>query len=292
MKTSYIKMKPLLLASVLILSLGATACGNANTETSVDPSNVTTVMDEGTSITEVAGSNVSELQISDIPDDYKTQAESKGKVVRLDYDTSNGSKYAYIYLPHGYSENEQYDILYLMHGGGGSAESVFGSPGSNSEMKNVVDRLIENGELKPMLIVTPTFYTSKNNSSSVNGSWDAVREFPDELTNELMPAVESTYSTFAETVDETGFTASREHRAFGGFSMGAVTTWYVFEGNLSYFHGFIPISGDSWTVEMQGGRSKRRKLQPGLHSLYLNRIIRKMIFTFMRSPGVKISRSR
>ena len=70
-----------------------------------------------------------------------------------------------------------------------------------------------------------------------------------------MPAVESAYSTYAEAADETGFAASREHRAFGGFSMGSVTTWYVFEQDLRYISRFIPISGDSWTKGMQAGRS-------------------------------------
>ena len=37
--------------------------------------------------------------------------------------------------------------------------------------------------------------------------------------------------------------------------MGSVTTWYVFEQDLRYFSGFIPISGDSWTKGMQAGRS-------------------------------------
>ena len=33
---------------------------------------------------------------------------------------------------------------------------------------------------------------------------------------------------------EEGLQASREHRAFGGFSLGAVTTWYQFIYNLDY----------------------------------------------------------
>ena len=89
----------------------------------------------------------------------------------------------------------------------------------------------------------------------MKSSVDAVLEFPGELTDYLMPAVESAYSTYAEAADETGFAASREHRAFGGFSMGSVTTWYVFEQDLRYISRFIPISGDSWTKGMQAGRS-------------------------------------
>jgi len=192
------------------------------------------------------------MPITEIPSGDSAACEHPGQIVRLDYATSAEDKYAYVYLPYGYSEEERYDILYVMHGGGGSQESLFGSTNGN-DFKNAVDHLIERGEIKPMIIVTPTFYTERHGSISVSGSWDAVREFPDELVNYLMPAVESAYSTYAETADEAGFAASREHRAFSGFSMGSVTTWYVFAQQLRYFHDFIPISGDSWIVSMQGG---------------------------------------
>ncbi|SHJ65925.1 endo-1,4-beta-xylanase [Tessaracoccus bendigoensis DSM 12906] len=36
--------------------------------------------------------------------------------------------------------------------------------------------------------------------------------------------------------------ASRDHRGFGGFSMGAVTTWRTFQNGLDYFRYFLPMS--------------------------------------------------
>ncbi|MBQ3378771.1 MAG: S-layer homology domain-containing protein [Clostridia bacterium] len=194
-----------------------------------------------------------------IPESYTTAAAKQGEIVRFDYDTAAGSKYAYVYVPYGYDSSKQYDILYIMHGGGGSAETLFGGADQSNDIKNAIDHLIENGEMAPILIVTPTFYTNAHNDSSVNGSYDAVREFPNELANYLMPSVESAYSTYAPTADAAGFKASREHRAFGGFSMGSVTTWFVFEQLLDDFATFIPISGDSWTVSMQGGQSQAKE---------------------------------
>lgn len=197
-----------------------------------------------------------DMAINDIPAEYRSPAQQAGEVVRFDYNTATEAKYAYVYLPYGYNPEQRYDILYMMHGGGGSQESLFGGAGQNNDIKNTIDHLIENGEMKPILIVTPTFYTRQNSSTSVGGSWDAVREFPAELVNYLIPAVESAYSTYAETVDDAGFTASRDHRAFGGFSMGSVTTWYVFGQAMRYFGLYIPVSGDSWAVSMQGGASQ------------------------------------
>lgn len=41
--------------------------------------------------------------------------------------------------------------------------------------------------------------------------------------------------------------ASRDHRAFCGFSMGSVTTWHTFEYCLDYFRYFMPSSGSLTT---------------------------------------------
>ena len=91
---------------------------------------------------------------------------------------------------------------------------------------------------------------------SIPDAWDAILQFPEELTNSLIPAVESYFSTYAESVDDEGLIASRDHRAFGGFSMGSAATWLVFQKRMKYFARFLPISGDCWTLERQGGRTK------------------------------------
>lgn len=160
-------------------------------------------------------------EIAAIPAAYTAPSQHPGSVVRLDYPTGAESKYAYVYVPYSYDANKQYDILYMMHGGGGSAGSLFGGEGQSNDIKNAIDHLIENGEMEPLLIVTPTFYTQANGSSSVSGSWDAVRVFPQELTAYLMPAVESAYSTYAETADDAGFRASRDHRPLAVFRWAA-----------------------------------------------------------------------
>ena len=250
---------------LLILVLALTACGESQTasqagSTSAQPNtdadeSSTTEARQADSADRDMKDFVQNMVIEEIPSEYRSAADHAGEVVRLDYETAIEGKYAYVYLPYGYDESRQYDILYMMHGGGGSQESLFGGAGQSNDIKNTIDHLIENGEMEPILIVTPTFYTKANGSTSVSGSWDAVIEFLKELTNYLMPAVESVYSTYAETTDEAGFTASRDHRAFGGFSMGSVTTWYVFQQDLKYFSRFIPISGDSWAEGMQAGRS-------------------------------------
>jgi hypothetical protein len=66
--------------------------------------------------------------------------------------------------------------------------------------------------------------------------------YHNELINDLIPAVEGTYSTFAASIRKDDLIASRDHRGFGGFSMGSVATWRTFQYGLDYFHYFIPMS--------------------------------------------------
>lgn len=197
--------------------------------------------------------SVLDTEIHPIPADYQKSSNQKGEVVRLDYTTTSyasGQKvdrYAYVYLPYGYKENpdRRYNTFYLMHGGGGSEETYFSAAGRESTLKLVLDNMIEKGDMEPAIIVTPSFYLPDDGNTSVSNSATAVKEFPKELVTDLIPAVDDAFRTVAE----------RDGRAFSGFSMGSVCTWYVFLNALSYFHDFVPLSGDCWAVATQGGRS-------------------------------------
>lgn len=79
---------------------------------------------------------------------------------------------------------------------------------------------------------------------------------PIELVNDLIPAVEGRYHTYAETTDREGIEVSRSHRAIGGFSMGAVTTWYAFDETLNAFRYFMPVSGDCWSLGRFAGMNR------------------------------------
>ena len=192
-----------------------------------------------------------------IPTGYENSMKNGGVIERVDYTVPIDGKpvdtHAYVYLPEDYTRDRdrQYDILYLMHGGGGRAETFFSGTGRSTALKNLLDHMIAAGELNPLIVVTPTYYTPGSSDDAT-----LVREFQAELIEYLMPAVEGTYHTYAPSPDRAGFEASRAHRAFGGFSMGAVTTWYTFIHNLDYFSYFLPMSGDSWSVEMMGGLSR------------------------------------
>lgn len=122
-------------------------------------------------------------------------------------------------------------------------------------LNDILDHAIENGEIEPLIVVTPTFYAPSDHDTSVSNAAEQVAVFHKEFINDLMPAVENHYNTYAKTTDPEGLEASRNHRAFGGFSMGSVTTWYQFVNALDYVAYFMPLSGDCWEYGNQGGRS-------------------------------------
>lgn len=194
-------------------------------------------------------------------EEYRTKEINTGAVERLDYVTNTYdeprrtiTKSLHVYLPEGYNpqdEEKRYNIMYLMHGGGENENLLLGGPGQNTELKNILDNMIENGELEPLIVVTPTFY--------VDGNQDAgflVRNFYKELMSDVIPMVERIYSTYAKNITLEALKESRSHRAFGGFSMGSACTWYIFMHCLDYFQYFMPLSGDCWAIEEKGGSTK------------------------------------
>lgn len=194
---------------------------------------------------------------SELPKSYFQPAERQGIVRRINYPTkAYGVKYAYVYIPFGYDEKDlsrRYDILYLVHGANSGTETFLWGENMNSHFKNMIDHMIEDGEIKPLIIVTPTFYPPGNIKSGQGRERELAEKFPDELIHHLMPSVESLYLTYADTIDYEGFCASRNHRFFGGFSMGGVITWYVFDRLMDCFSAYIPLSGDCWKFCSLGG---------------------------------------
>lgn len=197
-------------------------------------------------------------QLSEIPETYHSEASKQGMLVNLYYDTYESMTYsqkgkllnkrAVVYLPYGYSEEEQYNVFYLMHGGWSNETTYLGIPGRESKFKNILDHGIEDGIIRPIIVVCPTY---NNESESDSGDYSLAlrltQNYHNELVNDLIPAVEGKYSTYADDTTLDGIKASRDHRAFAGFSMGSVATWRTFEYCLDYFRYFFPESGSLTT---------------------------------------------
>lgn len=215
---------------------------------------------QGQESTENSSSQDKTIQTTDVPDTYFERPSETGQVVEVQYasldyteDTpSEITKTAYVYLPAGYDEADtetRYNILYLMHGWHMTAGDFF----NYSDLVTILDNMNANGDMEPTIVVTPTF-DAENQSQDFSRSEDEIRHFYQDFRNNLVPYIESNYRTYAKGISEEDFQNSRAHRAFAGFSGGSVTTWSQFIHNLDYVKYFGPMSGDSWEVEVYGGR--------------------------------------
>lgn len=194
--------------------------------------------------------------VTKVPDSVTNKrATQRGTLEVIEYDTETYDpgnsvkihKWANVYLPYNYDPDKKYNILYLMHGGGENADTwikgdnIYGDYTHNQDMINL---LFEEGYCEPCIIVNPTFYRPDGAPEPEN-AFDLTILFQHELRNDLIPAVEAKYSTYAGgDVSIESLKASRMHRGFAGLSMGSNTTYQsAFYGNYDLFAWFAPYSG-------------------------------------------------
>lgn len=236
-------------AAIFVLLLGCTACSR---KTSGQGEKSDTVAKKDGESVDISKNIPDTLEI--VPDEYKASARKQGRIEKFGYTTYESFSYqkkitrmkktAYIYLPAGYDEGQQYNIFYLMHGGWSNEATWLGTPDKPSEFKNILDHAIADGKIDPLIIVCPTYNnTSGEDSADYSLALKLTDQYHQELSGDLIPAVESQYSTFAQDTTEEGLKNSRDHRGFGGFSMGSVATWHTFQYCLDYFRYFMPASG-------------------------------------------------
>lgn len=210
-----------------------------------------------------------------LPENYRNESDKQGVIESVNYPVENladgvKEKHLNLYLPYGYDEadsSKKYNVFYLMHGGGENENLLFGGPGENRELKNIFDHMIANGDIEPLIVVTPTFYGVKNSlendpeKSHVEGLDHPLPiietdYYHHELVNDLIPFIEARYHTYAGSGSKEELKASRAHRGFGGFSMGSVATWNTFIHALDYFKYFMPLSGDCWAITQKAEGEK------------------------------------
>lgn len=184
--------------------------------------------------------------------EYETPAYAVNDLLGLD---ETLTKKAMIYLPYGYDESKEYNILYLLHGTKGESDGPmeeFWLVQWGEQTRNVLDNMIEQGLCEPLIVVCPNYYSYVDGHTLGDEQAKALSEklgddiiyadtaedggeldnpqniwpvyFGQELRNNLIPAVESTYSTYAKgDVSEANLIATREHRALAGLSRGSMT---------------------------------------------------------------------
>lgn len=187
--------------------------------------------------------------------------QAAGRIDTLSYQVNkNGKEFlkkALVYLPSEYDATDasrRYNVIYLAHGGNDNPGSFFSKERTSRPLNEVADRLIEQGKMEPLIIVSATYYSPKADGSfvSMQATIDDCREFNKEIRSFLIPAVGRKYNTYLDSFDDGFITATRKHRAYGGFSMGALSTWYQLAYDSDAFGTYLPLCGDLWVYDEEG----------------------------------------
>lgn len=205
------------------------------------------------------------LEFTLLPDAYNThEPEHKGTDVVIRYTTDvyeNGvtyDKFARVYLPYGYDANDKdkkYNVIYFQHGHQGSPNEFFDHVIKSANVMNLFDNMFDPDKqvMEPCIIVCPTFYLEYDENKYVtpgdnpagDGRYEGIPgNYYKEVVEDLIPAVESQFNVYCEDFSAEGIKATRDHRAWAGYSRGSVCTWYMFHNNLEYFRWFMPMSAE------------------------------------------------
>lgn len=159
----------------------------------------------------------------------------------------------YVYTPPGYDQNPEknYPVIYLQHGGG-EDETGWVNQG---KADLILDNLIARGKARPMIIVM-----ANGNVPSGRGGYSsaAMSRFKQEMTQNIVPFIDSTYRTLTDAAN----------RAISGLSMGGGQSFYTGLENLDCF-GSVGIfsSGIFGGISHPGANSfNAEKEIPGLLS--------------------------
>lgn len=165
-------------------------------------------------------------QVRDVP---------HGEVQALNYwsESLDKDRAAMVYLPPGYeSETESYPVLYLLHGAGGDETTWT----ERQQAHVILDNLIADGELEPLVVVMPYGYTSRlPEGERRRGAGDYkqdMEEFAIDFFSDLVPLVESRYRVVGD----------RAHRAIAGLSMGGGQSFAIGLTHPDYFNAVAGFS--------------------------------------------------
>ena len=158
--------------------------------------------------------------------DQERADTAKGKVTEITYQSkaTNSNRTALVYTPPGYSAQQKYAVCYILHGIDGDSSHWMAGWGGRANI--MLDNLIADGKIKPMVVVSP------NTNATGNGVSDGYENFTKDLVENLVPYIDANYSVYDDA----------DHRALAGLSMGGGQTFNIGLTNLDVFHYLCPIS--------------------------------------------------
>lgn len=219
-------------------------------------------------------------------------AQQKGTVELVQYvthDLVSGGDYEImkdlaVYLPYGYDAAQQYDVLILLHCAGADhrfwlvqdreyrivgegippSQEDWTLPGSGSSesfipvsVPNMLDRMIEEGWCRPLIVVGPCVYLYDHQPSSAGTQYDYT-QFSREFGPDFLSWLAEHYATYASDGSREALAEAREHFGVLGASFGAyaaylsvigdnfdLVAWYTFCGGGVIDPGYLVTSWEA-----------------------------------------------
>lgn len=202
--------------------------------------------------TDTSASNNNMWSLLTVPGDarFDTVQVNHGAVAEVQYysEPLERMRRMHVYTPPGYEKGDQaYPVFYLLHGASDSDDSWSTVGRANI----IIDNLIAEGKVAPMIVVMPNGHTGSFAWGGGGKPFDQqMKEFVDDFNQAIRPYVESHYR-----VKE-----GRENRAIAGLSMGGAQTLNISFSDLEdyayigvFSSGVFGIAGgfnrepdDSW----------------------------------------------
>ena len=181
------------------------------------------------------------LTDTDLPEELLRPAEHKGTVLEEDYPTRDMvsdipdriNKDVMVYLPYGYDPQGQYDVLILLHCAWADhrfwleQERNYGSEEAPIPVSvpNLLDRMIEEGYCRPLIVVSPCLYLYDRQPSNAGNGYDYA-QFEQEIGTDFLPWLAENYATYAADGSREALRAEREHFGVLGASFGAYAEYF------------------------------------------------------------------
>ncbi len=167
---------------------------------------------------------ISAKMVEKEPESERTEQAGRayGTVQKVSYysNTCKRNRNFNILLPANYSTDKKYPVLYAMHGYWQNEDTLASETDESMRLRQIIGNAIAAGEAEEMIVVFPYIYASATQdacSAMDDANNAAYDNFINELTNDLMPYIESHYSVLT----------GKDNTALTGFSMGGRESLYI-----------------------------------------------------------------
>lgn len=165
------------------------------------------------------------LQVRNVPHGVVESVAYKSKALETD-------RKMMVYTPPGYERSTaKYPVLYLLHGAG-SDETSWTARG---QAHVILDNLIADGKLKPLIVVMPFgFAVQRAAGARGDGAENKMQRegFTQDFLQDVIPTIDVRYRVIAD----------RDHRAIAGLSLGGAQSLAI---GLSHVELFSRVAGFS-----------------------------------------------